>query len=586
MVTTVQRRPRPPQEPPSSLSKWHDPKKMRQRGGIFRPTAENPLIGLLLAIPNRAGEPRSTRKTPRSKTPRRRAGAGSGDKGAGAAAANYQPPSSPLLNKSARGKARKSKASLSRRKTRGEEDVNLADVTNDATLDAGRVGVQSEAETDNEPLGRSTRRTPGRKQAQPPLSDDDQPIAPLNPVRRRSSKKFKELAPETSDPPIPLADLQSSVRSRKQLQLSPIVESPLASPAPPPLKNGRTKPSATAGRNNGTADPVTKPKAPAKRKKQEDEEDEDLDLGSPLKRPRIDTVGVRQTPSRAAKQKQVPQQQDSPPPPKSTKAKPTTTASKSRTSAPKSTSAGKMASAFFAEQDDSDVEVPAPAPPRAKAKPGSKKDVRSQGKALEAGRDDEHEVDDVPLGTESPVAPAKTSSKRKKLDDEGDIGASEKAAAASKPTTNQPSAKALGKRKAEETISPDDENDVQASKPKDKKTASKQPKRPKNPAPATKRKPQAQKGAGRKKRKIEPETDEEDERDFVDVVVKTKTGDDESSADEGKGRKGKKTGGSKSKGKAKSASAKRKPPAPRPSMFVKAEAAYLDSEADPMDLLR
>ncbi|KAG8912209.1 hypothetical protein FRC00_005035, partial [Tulasnella sp. 408] len=362
MVTTVQRRPRPPQEPPSSLSKWHDPKKMRQRGGIFRPTAENPLIGLLLAIPNRAGEPRSARKTPRSKTPRRRAGAGSGDKGLGAAAANYQPPSSPLLNKSARGKARKSKASLSRRKTRGEEDLDLADLTNDPALDAGGVEVQSEAETDNEPLRKSTRRTPGRKQAQPPLSDDDQPIMPVNPVRRRSSKKFKELAPQTSDPPIPLVDLQSSVRSHKQLQLSPIAESPLASPAPPPLKNGRTKPNATAGRNNGKADPVTKPKAPRKRKKQEnEEEDEDLDLGSPLKRPRIDTVGVRQTPSRAAKQKPISQQQDSSPahapaPPKSTKAKPSATANKPRASAPKSTSAGKKGSALAAAQDFFDAE--------------------------------------------------------------------------------------------------------------------------------------------------------------------------------------------------------------------------------------
>ncbi|KAG8905170.1 hypothetical protein FRB99_000584 [Tulasnella sp. 403] len=40
-----------PQLDVSSLSKWHDPKKMRQRGGIFRPTRENPLIGLLLALP-------------------------------------------------------------------------------------------------------------------------------------------------------------------------------------------------------------------------------------------------------------------------------------------------------------------------------------------------------------------------------------------------------------------------------------------------------------------------------------------------------------------------------------------------------
>ncbi|KAG8913567.1 hypothetical protein FRC00_002120, partial [Tulasnella sp. 408] len=231
-----------------------------------------------------------------------------------------------------------------------------------------------------------------------------------------------------------------------------------------------------------------------------------------------------------------------------------------------------------------DAEVPAPAPPRAKAKQGSKKDVLSQSKTLAAGRDHEHERDDVPLGTESPVAPAKTSSKRKKVDDEGDIGAPEQPPAASRSTANQPSAKALGKRKAEEAISPD-ENDLEAPKPKGKKAAPKQPKRPKNPAPATKRKPTVQKAPGRKKRKIEPETDEEDERDFVDVVVKTKTGEDEGSGDEGKGKKGKKTSGSKSKGKGKSASAKRKPPAPRPSMFVKAEAAYLDSEADPMDLL-
>ncbi|KIO17871.1 hypothetical protein M407DRAFT_32447, partial [Tulasnella calospora MUT 4182] len=290
MVTTVQRRPRPPQEPPSSLSKWHDPKKMRQRGGIFRPTAENPLIGLLLAIPNRAGEPRSARKTPRSKTPRRRVGAGSGHRGL--AAANYQPPSSPLLNKSARGKARKSKASLSRRKTKGEEDLDLADITNDAVHDAGHVDVQSEVETDNEPLGRSTRRTPGRRQAHPPQSDDDQPLVPANPVRRRSSKKFKELAPETSDPPIPLVDLQSSVRSQKQQQLSTIVESPLASPAPPPLKNARTKASATTGRTQGKADPVAKTKALGKRKKHEEEEDEDdLAIGSPSKRARIDSAG-------------------------------------------------------------------------------------------------------------------------------------------------------------------------------------------------------------------------------------------------------------------------------------------------------
>ncbi|KIO21142.1 hypothetical protein M407DRAFT_219170, partial [Tulasnella calospora MUT 4182] len=294
------------------------------------------------------------------------------------------------------------------------------------------------------------------------ITSPDQPLVPANPVRRRSSKKFKELAPETSDPPIPLVDLQSSVRSQKQQQLSTIVESPLASPAPPPLKNARTKASATTGRTQGKADPVAKTKALGKRKKHEEEEDEDdLAIGSPSKRARIDSAGVRQTPSRAAKQKQIPHQEDSSPAPapplhKSTKAKPSATTNKPRPSTSKSTSTAKKSQALAAEQGDSDVEIQAPAPPRVKTKASSKKDVKAQGDILATGRDDEHEVDDVPPGAKSPAAPAKTSSKRKK----GDIEGSKQPPTASKSTANQPSAKALGKRKAEEAISPDDENNT------------------------------------------------------------------------------------------------------------------------------
>ncbi|KAG8944032.1 hypothetical protein FRC04_002227 [Tulasnella sp. 424] len=639
MVTTVQRKPRPPQEPPSSLSKWHDPKKMRQRGGIFKPSAENPLIDLLLAIPKRpAAGPGSNRRTPRSKTPRRRV-VGSGDRGGHeTTTANYQPPSSPLLNKSAaKGKARKSKASLSRRRStkraeeldlveaaandedvfesgggdvggqtaRGKarkskasllrrrstiraEEMDLAEAAaNDEDVfesGGGDVGGQSDAETDNEPLMKSTRRTPGRKQAQP-RSDENQPVAPTNAVRRRSSKKFKELAPETSDPPIAVVDLQSSVRSRKHRQLSPIAESSLASPAPPPLK---TKLSTAASRPHGKADPVTKTKALGKRKTQ-DEEDF-FELGSPAKRPRTDTGSTRQTPSRAAKHLQFFEQEDSPPAPappptKSVKAKPSTTAQKSKASSSKSAATGKKSQALaVAEQVDADAEDL----PSVKAKPSTKKGAKAKDITLEAGGDEEHvhEAENIPPETKSAAAPTKTTSKHTTTDGEGALDNSIHPAAASGSNAKQPSAKALGKRKAEEAILPEDEREAEAPKPKGKKSASKQPKRPKNPAPATKRKPRGQKATTtRKKRKVEPETDEEDEKDFVDVVVKTKTGDDESSEDEKKGGKGKKTGGSKSKGKVKQASAKRKLPPPRPSMFVKAEAAYLDSEADPMDLL-
>ncbi|KAG8991031.1 hypothetical protein FRB90_001487 [Tulasnella sp. 427] len=569
MVATIQRKPRAPQEQPPSLSKWHDPKKMRQRGGIFKPSAENKLIDLLLAIPQRPGEPRSTRKTPRSKTPGRRA-AGSGQKGHGTT--NYHPPSSPLLAKSAIGKARKSKASLSRRSTKGAEIIEVLEVEEDEGVQ--HVDGPSETEMDHEPLRRSTRRTPGRKLAPPPEEYEGRPVAALNVVRRRSSKKFKELAPETSDPPIAIVDLQSSVRSKKQAPLSPIVESPLVPPAPPPLK--KKSGAATKRPQVAEAEPITKTKAPGKRKKQDDDAE---DLASPAKRPRTDTTGgVRQTPSRAAKHKamfddDIFSPAPAPLPPKFAKPKPSIEPTKSINAPSKSTSQGKKNPAPV-DEDRADLDLGAIDAPAAKSTGFTAKSTKAKVPPVAVVGD---EVDDAALV----IRTTKKSSKGKKaktvhdLEDVNQQG-------------SEPSAKALGKRKAEEPLRAAEKEEQAPTQPKakGKKSATKPAKKPKKPASNTKRKPQEQRSTGRKKRKVEPESDEEEDgRDFVDVVVKTKAGDDESTDDEQKGGKGRK-GGSKSKARgAKKAPMKRKAPPPRPSMFVKAEAAYLDSEADPMDLL-
>ncbi|KAG8983181.1 hypothetical protein FRB90_006254 [Tulasnella sp. 427] len=568
MVATIQRKPRAPQEQPPSLSKWHDPKKMRQRGGIFKPSAENKLIDLLLAIPQRPTEPRSTRKTPRSKTPGRRA-AGSGQKGHGTT--NYHPPSSPLLAKSAIGKARKSKASLSRRSTKGAEIIEVLEVEEDE--DVQHVDGPSETEMDHEPLRRSTRRTPGRKLALPPEEDQGRPVAALNVVRRRSSKKFKELAPETSDPPIAIVDLQSSVRSKKQAPLSPIVESPLASPAPPPLKKkGGTTAAKRPQEKLAKVEPISKTKTTGKRKKQDDDAE---DLASPAKRPRTDTTGgVRQTPSRAAKHKGIFDDDiflpaPAPLPPKFAKPKPFAEPTKSTNAPSKSTAQGKKNLAPV-DEDHVDSDRGAIDAPAAKSNGFTAKSTKAKVPSVAVVGD---EVDDNALA----VRTTKMSSNGKKAKVVDDL-----------EDAKQPSAKALGKRKAEEPLPAAEEEEQAETQPKakGKRNATKPAKKPKKSASTTKRKPQGQKSTGRKKRKVEPESDEEEDgRDFVDVVVKTKAGDDESTDDEQKGGRGKK-GGSKSKAKStKKAPMKRKAPPPRPSMFVKAEAAYLDSEADPMDLL-
>ncbi|KAG9007424.1 hypothetical protein FRB93_007839 [Tulasnella sp. JGI-2019a] len=204
-----------PVKDPTSISKWHNASKFRQRG-IFRPTRENPLIGLLLALP-KAPTPAlaSPRKTPRG----RKSTAARKDKTTSDAEASGVEHGRSTITKVSSQK--RALASSSPTKTAGLTAPRKSRISAPVNEAEGGKGLASQ------PKGAT-----GKRRIVPESSEDEgQPSKPAplakTELKRRTSPRKRAMS-ETDDRDdsdnVPL-----QMPAVKRRRLSPIAESPVPS---------------------------------------------------------------------------------------------------------------------------------------------------------------------------------------------------------------------------------------------------------------------------------------------------------------------------------------------------------------------